>query len=710
MEELSDLVKQINELRKQEELYHTLLSTIPDLVAITDLNGVVEYINDAGVKISGFKHPDEILGTSILDFVVDSQKSLVAERLKQPDAFANVPIEFLLKSDRIEESIPFEIIRNTIRDESGKPSGLVYVCRDIRQRKNDAVQIRKHSTLLKGVQDAINTLLIESSFDQSINKTLAILGECTNVDRVYIFRNQVDVTHGNITFSQIYEWTSGLVSVELNNPGLQNVQYSAFPDDFYQSLSHNTIVSGLAREMTGVLHDILVSQNVLSLLIVPIMVSEGFWGFVGFDDCHKERIWSEGDISVLRAAASGIGGAIHRENTHRELEVAYLKAEESDRLKSSLLANMSHEFRTPMTGILGFAEMIFNESDSPDLKQMGSHIQVSAKRLMNTLDAMIKLSEIESGLSKSDMNRKKTEINSLILSCISDSIQKAARKNLPIEFKKTDPIYAIVDQSYTKQIINHLLDNAIKFTREGMINLNVGIHQQSGEEWLVIEVNDTGIGIPSEYQQTIFAEFRQVSEGLGRHHEGSGLGLTIANKITNLLGGHIEISSEPGKGSTFRVFLPYEPWSPDDNQLLADQTTTKPAFSDYHLQSDQRLPEVLLVEDNDVNVQLVVAYLRGICKTDYAMYGLKAIQMAKLNAYRLILMDINLGPGMDGLETAREIRKIPGYEKTPIIAVTGFTLLGERDRLLEGGCTHYIPKPFDKSTLVDLCMQILNEL
>jgi CheY-like chemotaxis protein len=101
--------------------------------------------------------------------------------------------------------------------------------------------------------------------------------------------------------------------------------------------------------------------------------------------------------------------------------------------------------------------------------------------------------------------------------------------------------------------------------------------------------------------------------------------------------------------------------------------------------------------------------LRGICKTDFAMYGLKAIQMAKLKTYRLILMDINLGPGIDGLETAREIRKIPGCEKTPIVAVTGFTLLGERDRLLEGGCTHYIPKPFDQSTLIDLCKQILNE-
>ncbi len=709
MDELPELYQELADLKRKEEMYHTLLSTIPDLVCITDLKGVVQFINEAGVRLSGFSKARDILGHNILDFVVPSQREIVLERLKNFDSLSAGPFEFLLRSPFSAEPVPFEIIRNILRDPDNHPTGFVYICRDIRQRKDDALQIKRHSRLLQGVSEAIAAMLMEDNVEAAMNKTLAILGESTRVDRVYLFRNHVDPEGKELLVSQIYEWTNGTVSVELHNPDLQNIRYTDLPDMFYRELSHDRIVTGLASELSGLLKEILDAQQVLSVLLVPVMIGDGFWGFVGFDDCHTERIWSEADISVLKAAAAGIGGAIYREGTHRELETAYLKAEESDRLKSSLLANMSHEFRTPMTGILGFAEMIYNESESSDIKQMGAYILTSAKRLMNTLDAMIKLSEIESGLSNSDLNQEQVELNTLILSCISDSVFKASRKNLPIEFRKADPLYVVLDPNYTKQILNHLLDNAIKFTQQGEIRINTGIQTISGTEMLVISVSDTGIGIPSEYHQTIFHEFRQVSEGLGRHHEGSGLGLTIAGKIADLLGGTITLNSEPGRGSTFNLCLPYIPWTPGVESPKTILHPFSQNLQDYSLSLEKNLPEILLVEDNDVNIQLVMAYLRGICKVDYAMYGLKAVQMSKVNSYRLILMDINLGAGMDGLETAREIRKIPGYQNTPIVAVTGFTLLGERDRLLEGGCTHYIPKPFDKNSLVELCLRILNE-
>lgn len=709
MEELPELYQELADLKRKEEMYHTLLSTIPDLVCITDLNGRVQFINEAGVRLSGFAKARDILGQNIIDFVVPSQREIVLERLKNPDSGTKGPFEFLLRTPFSPVPVPFEIIRNTLHDSDNKPTGFVYICRDIRQHKEDALQIKRHSRLLQGVSEAISVMLLEDNVEAAMNKTLAILGESSRVDRVYLFRNHLDPEGKELLVSQIYEWTSGLVSVELHNPSLQNLPYADLPESFYHELSNDRIVTGLASELDGLLRTILDAQQVLSVLLVPVMIGDGFWGFVGFDDCHTERIWSEADISVLKAAAAGIGGAIYREGTHRELETAYLKAEESDRLKSSLLANMSHEFRTPMTGILGFAEMIYNESESSDIKQMGAYILTSAKRLMNTLDAMIKLSEIESGLSNSDLNQENVELNTIILSCISDSVFKASRKNLPIEFRKLDPMYVVLDPNYTKQILNHLIDNAIKFTQTGEIRLNAEIQTIAGTEMVVISVTDTGIGVPAEYHQTIFHEFRQVSEGLGRHHEGSGLGLTIAGKIAAMLGGTITLSSIPGQGSTFRLCLPYVPWIPGaDSQKRIAQSFNQSSH-EYSLSLEQELPEVLLVEDNDVNIQLVSAYLRGICKVDHAMYGLKAIQLAKVTAYRLILMDINLGPGMDGLETAKEIRKIPGYQNTPIVAVTGFTLLGERDRLLVGGCTHYIPKPFDKSTLVELCMSILNE-
>lgn len=691
-----------------EELSQKLLSATSDLVVITDLDGLVKYINEAGSKINGF-NISEIINRNIMDFVADEQKNLVIPGLSGSADFNHSPIELLLKCDNSDMQIPFISLRNTLYDENKNPYGYVFFCMDMLKIRQDEINRKQKSGLLNKVSEAVNTLLVERDFEKSINKTLKILGESTAANSVYICKNHADPGTQELLLSMVFKWSDIINGSDLDINVWQNLRYSVFLEKYFTVLSNNGIVSGNDCDLMPKLKEFLASQGILSILIVPIMVREDFWGFIGFNDHTNERIWTDADISVIKPAASGIGGAIDRENTRKELEEAYKKAEESDRLKSSLLANMSHEFRTPMTGILGFAEMIFNESESSDIKHMGSYILDSAKRLMNTLDAMIKISEIESGLSSSDQNKEKVEINSLILSCVSDFVMKAARKNITIEYKKQEPLFVIIDKGYTKQILNHLIDNALKFTQRGSVVLKAGIQIYKDREHVCFEVIDTGIGIPKEFHQVIFKEFRQVSEGLNRLHEGSGLGLSIASKLAHLLNGHISLESEVGKGSTFKVFLPFEECSQIDS---LDSPLTK-HFPQQNarltMEQERKLPEILLVEDNDVNIQLVMAYLRGIFHVDFATNGFKAIQMTKVHNYRMILMDINLGPGIDGLETTQEIRKNPAYKSTPVVAVTGFTLSGERDRLIEGGCTHYIAKPFEKNTLVNLCTKILLE-
>jgi CheY-like chemotaxis protein len=220
-----------------------------------------------------------------------------------------------------------------------------------------------------------------------------------------------------------------------------------------------------------------------------------------------------------------------------------------------------------------------------------------------------------------------------------------------------------------------------------------------------IIIEDTGIGISEAHMKLIFEEFRQASEGQNRSFEGTGLGLTIARKMIQLLDGDIVVNSKMGKGSVFNITIPF----PQGMAMPADISPAK--TSEKREQNPEAPPAtdqtVLLVEDNDVNSQLTFAYLKNAYKVEWATDCFTALEMVQKQKYDAILMDINLGPGLDGLQATRLIRQVRGYENLPIIALTGYTMFGDRERLIEGGCTDYIPKPFTKSEILNLLDKIL---
>jgi CheY-like chemotaxis protein len=206
----------------------------------------------------------------------------------------------------------------------------------------------------------------------------------------------------------------------------------------------------------------------------------------------------------------------------------------------------------------------------------------------------------------------------------------------------------------------------------------------------------------------IFKEFRQVSEGMGRSYEGSGLGLTLTNKMVQILNGAISVDSPPGIGSTFTIILPLiETNGNFTNFILEDKSqeieTSKIIIDD----KIGKLPEVLLAEDNELNIQLIKISLKKLCNIDSTTNAKDAVKMAKTKIYDAILMDINLGEGMDGLQAVKEIRRIPGYNKIPIVAVTGYALKGDKELMLDGGCSDYIPKPFDRETIENMMKKVL---
>jgi CheY-like chemotaxis protein len=278
----------------------------------------------------------------------------------------------------------------------------------------------------------------------------------------------------------------------------------------------------------------------------------------------------------------------------------------------------------------------------------------------------------------------------------------AAAKGLTLQIEARDPSATVMaDDSMLADILGYLVDNAIKYTREGGVVIRTSYIQEGETMRGRIDVQDTGIGIPKEHFETIFKEFKQISEGYGRDFEGSGVGLTVARKMTEILGGQLRIESEVGKGSTFSVLLLVPP-----GQMETDDTA-KPETRHSNPEHRSRMPDVLIVEDNFINKAVIAEFLKTTCRIEHARDGETAVQMARQKKYDAILMDINLGKGPDGIQTTKAIRRLQGYEGVPIVAVTGYAHPGDKERLLTEGMNLYLPKPFDQHDIVEVVRKAL---
>ncbi len=389
---------------------------------------------------------------------------------------------------------------------------------------------------------------------------------------------------------------------------------------------------------------------------------------------------------------------IELEKTNIELISAKEKAEEMNKLKSIFLANMSHELRTPLISVLGFAELLQLELTNAEQLELVDQILEGGRRLNLTLNSILEWSKLES--EKLSLKLSPSNLAAEIQKNIAIYLPMAKAKQLFIrsEFSDTNLI-ASIDAGLFDKALFQLIHNAIKFTAKGGVFISLNQIKKEEVIWAVIQVKDTGIGIPKENLDKIFVEFRQSSEGLSRSHEGSGLGLSIAKKMIELMNGKIEIESEVGKGSTFSIWLPAVL---DENTLnLKIEEKIKTIAIEPAIKKTGVMPTVLLVEDNPSNRMLVNRMLAQDYLVKEAEDGFTGIALASQKLFNLVLMDINLGYGIDGIETMHGIRKIPGYFKVPIIAVTAYAMFGDKERLLKEGFDDYVQKPFTKVELIN---------
>lgn len=395
-------------------------------------------------------------------------------------------------------------------------------------------------------------------------------------------------------------------------------------------------------------------------------------------------------IKDLRGA-SGIGGILltitdigETKRTQRELIQAKETAEEMIRLKDSFLANMSHEIRTPLTGILGFAQVLMEETKG-EQKQLATYIRDGGDRLLKTLNSFLDLAQLES--NSINHNVERLDVVMETKNVISHFVPEAQSRNLDLSIDaEAETLYARVDRSIYVRILHNLLHNAFKFTETG--GISVGIRPES--EWVCVDVSDTGVGISEEFLPSVFKEFRQESSGLTRTHEGAGLGLAITRRLLSLMGGSIEVSSEKGNGTTFTFRLPTA--SRVTNVATASGTDMANAPA-----SDT--PSILLVEDNPDTQLLISRLIRDKYDVAVASSGQAAIELVNSQHFGLVIMDINLGDGLNGVETLTEIRR-QGMQEIPVIAVTAYALPGDRAKFLNNGFNDYLAKPFSRDDLL----------
>ncbi len=633
-------------LKESENRYRTLVESINDGVMHTDLGGKIHYVNKNILDILGYTRNELVDKCRFEDLVFPEDRGIVIQKknLRTKGVPDKYEIRAVAKSGNI---VWLRVSGTPLYDNNGTVIGSVGFFSNITERKRAEEEVQKISHAVR--QSPVAIIITDMK--------------------------------GNIEYvNPKFEELTGYSIDEAKGKNPNILKSGDKSSEEYKEL-WETILSG--NEWSGEFHN--KRKN-----------GELYWEKATISPVKNSR----GEITHFLAIKEDI---TEKKNIIAELILAKDKAEESSRLKSSFLANMSHEIRTPLNGILGFAELLKNElKDEEHIKNI-CVIESSGKRLLETLNMILDFSKLEA--EKSSAYFSDVRVCSVINEVVNNFEAMARNKHLYIKkYLKHENLMARIDERLLRHILNNLIKNALIYTNTGGVRIMFDRDEQN----MIIQIQDTGVGIAKDNHEMIFEPFRQESEGFGRNFEGTGLGLSIVKRYVEMLKGGISLESEVGKGSTFTVTLPIRSGTiiqeqPDrDDNVISGAVDTTSGLA--------RKLNILVVENDSDNLFYVNSILKKKYNTVSAVDGHEAIKKAGEFYFDIILMDINLGRGFDGIQTTNEIRKINGYQKTPVVAVTAFAQKGDREEFLANGCTHYIGKPFSKEDLLNLLNQIASEL
>ncbi|HXB43858.1 MAG TPA: ATP-binding protein, partial [Puia sp.] len=590
-----------NALLNSEQKFRLLAENSEDIISVHAADGTMWYLSPSVSTVLGYDVED-IIGRSAFQYIHPDDRHKFypsAENKASLTDSESIIIRYrILKKDG--SYIWLETIVKPIVDDN-EVIKLICTSRNITEQKGVQENLKRKDQLLQAVAEATHSLLINSNLHSAIEQSLKILGSKSHVDQAYVFCNEFDTEKQIWTASLLKEWIADEDVMMPLDRDIQKVPFASVATFISMLQNKEPVISYITTEQDPDLRSMLEKRKILSLVSVPIFIKENFWGFVGFNDRKKERKWTETELSVLRSFASSLAASIERKEKNEELIQAKEIAESASHAKSEFMANMSHELRTPMNGIIGFTDLVLTTELQKTQRDYLQNVKKSAHGLLDIINDVLDFSKIEAG--KLDIEHTLFKLDELVEETIDMLTVKAYEKKLETLFKVdlSMPSQFYGDPVRIRQVIVNLLGNAIKFTSEGEIFVSI---QKNGELYrnddkkylnVTVCVTDTGIGIPKEKLQKIFESFTQADTSTTRKYGGTGLGLTIAKRLAEMMGGNLSVESKPGKGSTFTLHLTLEVANEQPEMAVPE----KPLLN-----------KVLVVDDNATNRQLMQEMFR----------------------------------------------------------------------------------------------------
>ena len=729
LRDMSETLQRNSELLTANLRLNSLITNMPAGVMVVDENCKVVLANNQFCQL--FKLPQTpamLVGSDCLENAHACQSKFANAEgfVKRIEEITHTRKAVLHEEVKLSDNgilerdfIPLEI--------AGEDRGAMWIYRDITERKRNEQLLLQKTALLEAISEASNNLLVNEEYEQAIHKSLELIGLVNNVDVSYLFEIHNDSFSDESIGIPHHHWRNDRLDKN-TKVGTDNIYFQKLSPNFYKQLSEKQVVAALTRNLPEPERSRLQAQHIMSVLIVPVFMANGFWGFLGLDDYVAEREWSNDQIAALSALAASIGGVMSRINYAESLRTAneYLKsingdlqksieysekmaqkAEMAGKAKTDFLSSMSHEIRTPLNSIVGLTNLLLRDQLSDIQRENLETIKTSSDTLLRTVNDILDFSKIEAG--KISFEKIEFEPRRIMKQMMKTFEQKAHEQGLDLSYEVDDKLPNVLrgDPFRLSQILINLINNALKFTHKGSVIIKIRtehILEAEHQCSLVFSVSDTGIGISKDNISALFDSFTQVNSSVARNYGGTGLGLAICRNLIELQGGVIGVESELGKGSTFWFALNFEV------SALDKLTEVESDASMYRSLSGLR---IIMAEDNVANQFLSKQiFERWSATLDIANNGLDVLAMMAANSYDLLLLDLQM-PVKDGFETLKEMRAYPDKLKNPtipIITLSADAFPETKSKVFSLGAKEFVLKPFDEKELYEKIVNLTSEL